>query len=429
MHRININSNLFIKNRHKLINNLLPESLAIVNANDEMPKNGDQYFPFRQNSDLFYLTGINEPKTVLVLCPQHPDDQLKEIIFVSKPNASYLTWYGHQPSKEEITAISGIKQVMWLEDLDTVLKDLMINCKNIFLQTNEYIKFSPDIMDRNQRFTIHLKEQFPLHQYHRLAPLLCENRMVKEKEEIDLIKQACSITARAFQRILKFIKPGIFEYEVEAEISHEFTINKANGHAYQPIIASGANACTLHYSENNDICKDGDLVLIDFGAEYGNYASDCSRTIPVNGKFTERQRKCYQAVLNVQYKAMQFFIPGNTIENLNAAVNKLMEIELIQLGLFSQEDVKSQNQESPLFKKYYMHGVAHFIGLDVHDVGSKQKAFEEGMVLSCEPGIYIKEEKIGIRIENDILITKEGGIQLMKDIPMEIEEIEKLMRK
>ncbi len=317
---------------------------------------------------------------------------------------------------------------MWLEDFDTVLKDVMINSKNIFLNINENSKFTPDFDDRNQRFTKKLKEQFPLHQYHRLAPLITDLRLIKEPEEVELIEKACNITSKAFQRVLKFTKPNVYEHEIEAELSHEFTINKANGHAYYPIIASGENACTLHYVKNKAICNDGDLVLLDFGAEYGNYASDCTRTIPINGKFSERQKACYQAVLNVQKKAMELFTIGNTIDKLNAEVNKLIEIELIKLGLFTQEDVNKQNPENPLLKKYYMHGVSHFIGLDVHDVGSKQAEFKEGMVLSCEPAIYIKEEKIGIRIENDILITKNGAVNLTKDISMEIEEIEELMR-
>ncbi len=429
MQKISIKNNLFVKNRQKLIGLLLPDSVAIIQANDEMPRNGYQFFAYRQNSDLFYLTGIHEPKTILVLCPQHPNEKYKEIVFVSKPNEEFSTWNGHQPDKEEITAISGIQQVMWLEDFDTVLKDFIISSKHVFLTANESIKFIPEFDDRNQRFTKQLKQEFPLHPYYRLAPLISELRLVKEAEEIELIKQACAITSNAFQRILKYTKPFVFEYEIEAEISHEFTINKANGHAYYPIIASGKNACTLHYVENKAVCNDGELILLDFGAEYGNYASDCTRTIPINGKFTERQKACYQAVLNVHKKAMELFIPGNCIDYLNMTVDKWIEEELIQLGLFTQAEVMMQNPDKPLYKKYYMHGVSHFIGLDVHDAGNKQSVFEEGMILSCEPGIYIKEEKIGIRIENDILITKEGPVNLMAAIPMEIEEIEKLMNR
>ncbi|MCX6231609.1 MAG: aminopeptidase P N-terminal domain-containing protein [Bacteroidetes bacterium] len=427
MHKININNSLFIKNRENLVKYISPDSIVIIHANDEMPRNGDQYFSYRQNSDMFYLTGINEPKTILVLCPQHPN--FKEIVFVSKPNEDHAIWYGYQPSKEDITAISGIKQVMWLGDFDAVVRELIIGCKNIYLNTNEYIKFIPDVEDRNQRFTKEIKGKYPLHNYHRIAPLVTSLRLIKDDVEIELIKKACEITSKAFLRILKFIKPGCFEYEVEAELSHEFAVNKANGHAYYPIIASGENACTLHYTENKNSCKDGDLLLLDFGAEFGNFASDCSRTIPVNGKFTERQKACYQAMLNVHKKAMDLFIVGNTIDKLNNEVNKLIENELIKLGLFTKNDVEKQDTENPLFKKYYMHGVSHFIGLDVHDVGSKQDTFKEGMVLSCEPGIYIKEEKIGIRIENDILITKQGPVNLTKSIPMEIDEIEKLMQK
>jgi Xaa-Pro aminopeptidase len=424
-----INNSFFKKNRTKLFSLLPEKSLAIVHSNDEMPRNGDQFFKFRQHSDLFYLSGIEHTKTILALCNNHPDKNYREILIATKPNDAYFIWYGHQPDKDELRKLSGIQTIIWLEDFEVILKELIFYSVNIYLNSNEYIKLIPDFKDRNHRFALELKEKFPLHQYYRLAPFISELRLIKEKEEIELIKEACAITSKAFYRILKFIKPDVYEYEIEAELSHEFTVNKSGGHAYHPIVASGLNACILHYTENDVICKDGDLLLIDFGAEFGNYASDCTRTIPVNGRFSERQKSCYQAVLNVQKKAMELFTIGNTIDNLNAEVNKLIENELILLGLFSREDVNNQNPETPLFKNYYMHGVAHFIGLDVHDVGSKQSVFEEGMVVSCEPGIYIREEKIGIRIENDILITKDGPINLMKNIPVEIDEIENLMKK
>lgn len=423
------NMNLFEKNRQKLFSKLAEKSLAIINSNDEMPRNGDQIFKFRQNSDLYYLSGINQPKSILCLCNNHPNINYKEILFATKPDENYAIWYGHQFGKEELQEISGIKTIFWLEDFESVLRDLMINAENIYLSSNEYIKFIPDFPDRNHRFSLELREKYPLHHYFRLSPITSDLRLKKEQAEIEIIKNACEITAKAFNRILNFTKSNIYEHEIEAEIIHEFIINRADGHAYQPIIASGSNACVLHYTENNKICKNGDLVLLDFGAEINNYASDCSRTIPVNGKFTERQKAYYQAVLNV-YKAIEKqYIIGNTIDNLNKETGLLIENELIKLGLFSKEDVEKQNNEKPLYKKFFMHGVSHFMGLDVHDVGSRQTLLEEGMILTCEPGIYNAEEGIGIRLENDILITKDGPINLMKNIPIEIEEIEKIMLK
>ncbi|MFZ4740036.1 MAG: aminopeptidase P N-terminal domain-containing protein [Bacteroidales bacterium] len=423
------NMNLFEKNRQKLFSKLADKSLAIINSNDEMPRNGDQIFKFRQNSDLYYLSGINQPKSILCLCNNHPNVNYKEILFATKPDENYAIWYGHQFGKEELQEVSGIKTIFWLEDFESVLRDLMINSENIYLSSNEYIKFIPDFPDRNHRFSLELKEKYPLHQYFRLAPITSDLRLKKEQTEIEIIKNACEITAKAFNRILNFTKSNIYEHEIEAEIIHDFIINRADGHAYQPIIASGSNACVLHYTKNNKICKNGDLVLLDFGAEINNYASDCSRTIPVNGKFTERQKAYYQAVLNV-YKAIEKqYIIGNTIDNLNKETGLLIENELIKLGLFSKEDVEKQNNEKPLYKKFFMHGVSHFMGLDVHDVGSRQTLLEEGMILTCEPGIYNAEEGIGIRLENDILITKDGPINLMKNIPIEIEEIEKIMLK
>ena len=423
-----MNKNLFAKNREKLFAKLPENSLAIINSNDEMPRNGDQLFKFRQNSDLFYLTGINQPKTILLISTDNPNENYREILFTTQPTELFSTWYGHQADKNELTSISGIKNIMWLEDFEITLKDLLINAENVFLSSNEYIKFIPDFPDRNHRFTLELKEKYPLHSYKRLAPILAGLRLIKEPEEIAAIQKACDITAKAFERVLKQTKPDIYEFQIEAEISYEFTVNAADAHAYYPIIASGENACTLHYIENRGICKNGDLLLMDFGCEIDNYASDCSRTIPVNGKFTERQKACYQSVLTVYNEILTHFVVGNTIDNLNKETNRLIEKELVKLGLFSEADIISQNIGTPLFKKYFMHGVSHFLGLDVHDVGSKQIQFQEGMILTCEPGIYIKEEKMGIRLENDILITKDGPVNLMKNIPMEIEEIEKIMQ-
>ncbi len=422
-----ISNTLFIKNRSKLLSKLPANSLVIIQSNDEMPRNGDQVFKFRQNSDLYYLCGINQPKIIVCICNSHPNAAYHEILFAVKPNPNHAIWYGHQPDKAELQQTSGIKTIFWLEDFETVLKDLITNTENVFLSSNEYIKFIPDFHDRNHRFSLQIKENYPLHQYHRLSPLITELRLIKEPEEIAMIETACDITGKAFQKVLKTLKPGMMEYEVEAEINHEFLINNIRHHAYEPIIAAGENACTLHYVENSSSCQEGELLLLDFGAEYSNYASDCSRTIPVSGRFSIRQKEYYQAVLNVYNEIVKEFVVGNCIDHLNKKTSILIEKELIRLGLFTADEVEKQNNESPLYIKYYMHGVSHFMGLDVHDVGSKQTVLQAGMILTCEPGIYNKDEKIGIRLENDILITDDGPVNLMKNIPIEIEEIEKIM--
>ncbi len=426
MKRITIDRQFFIGNRARLIKNMKPLSVAILNSNDEVMRNGDQNFPYRQNSDLFYLTGLEQEKCILTLCPQHPDEKLREVIFTIKPDENIETWTGHKYTKEEIREISGVMTVKWLEDFELTVRDLVLNTEIIYFNNNEYLKYIPELVYRDNRQVIYLKEQFPGHQFERLAPLLTKQRLIKQKEEIELINQACYITESAFRRVLEITKTGMKEYEIEAEISYEFTRLGAKGHAYQPIIGTGKNALTLHYIKNSDQCEDGDLLLMDFGAEYGNYAADCTRTIPVNGKFSPRQKACYEAVLRVQKEAIKLFVPGNTIDKINKQVWKLMEIEMIDLGLFSQQDLKNQDTDQPLYSKYLMHGVTHFIGLDVHDVGSKYEPFKKGMVLTIEPGIYIKEEGIGIRIENNILVDDEP-VDLMVTIPREVSEIEVLM--
>lgn len=427
MQKVTIDKSLFIKNRKKIVNKLKSNSLAIVTSNDELTRSGDQLFPFRQNSDLFYLTGLEQEKCMLTFCPNHPDEKLREILFTVKPNEQLETWTGHKYTKEEVQKISGIKTVKWIDDFDITLRDLALQSEHIYINVNEYIKYESPVFYQDQRIIQGLKEQFPLHHYCRLAPIITQSRLVKEKEEIELLKKACDVTNDAFQRVLKFVKPGVKEYEIVAEMTHEFITKGGRGHAYQPIVGSGKNALVLHYIENSAKCKDGNLLLMDFGAEYGNYAADCSRTIPVNGKFTKRQKACYEAVLRVQKEAIKMFVPGNTIDKVNKAVYKLMEKELIKLGLLSQKVVNKQNPEQPLYTKYLMHGITHFIGLDVHDVGSKYESFKKGMVLTCEPGLYIKEEGIGIRIENDILVD-DKPIDLMAAIPREVDEIEQLMR-
>ena len=423
-----INSKFFINNRQKLIKKLSNNSLAIVNSNDEMPRNGDQYFKFRQNSDLFYLTGLEQEKCILCISPNHPNENYKEIIFTKKPIEKLETWYGHKYTKEEISEISGVKTVIWLDEFDQVLEELITFSSNIYLNKNEYPKFSTDVPYKDIRFALDIKAKYRYKKYKSLAQLLTELRLVKEPDEIHLMQKACDITEKAFSRVLSFVKPGKMEYEVEAEITHEYITNGANGHAYAPIIASGINACTLHYDSNDKECKNGELLLMDFGAEYANYAADCSRTIPINGKFSERQKDCYNAVLRVFKIAKMLFVPGNTIDNINKEVNQLIEKEMISLGLFTNDEVKNQDSENPMYMKYLMHGISHFIGLDVHDVGAKSTELQKGMILTCEPAIYIKEEGIGIRIENNILVD-DIPVDLMKNIPVEVEEIEGLMRR
>jgi Xaa-Pro aminopeptidase len=424
-----INNTFFAHNRNTFVSAMKKGSLAIFYSNDQFPRNGDQYHPFRQSSDFFYLTGIEQEKSILLLAPECPNKNYREALFLLKTNETLEIWEGHKYTKKEAQETSGIKNIYWLEDFEAALKETMSYFDNVYLNRNEYIKFFPEVETREERLGKALQQQYPLHTYHRAAPLLAQQRLIKSKEEIALIKKACEITNKAFRRVLAFTRPGVWEFEVEAEISHEFTRNRAGGHGYAPIIASGKSACVLHYTENDKICNDGDLLLMDFGAEYANYTADLSRTIPVNGKFSPRQKELYNAVLRVQKEVKKMYVPGNTINDINKQADKLMEQELLRVGLLSQQDIQQQDQENPAFRKYFMHGTSHFMGLDVHDVGSKSEPLKPGMVLTCEPGIYVPEENTGIRIENDILITESDPIDLMADFPVEAEEIEFLMNK
>ncbi|MAE07722.1 MAG: X-Pro aminopeptidase [Bacteroidetes bacterium] len=427
MRYLPINNKLFVENRKRFTSLLPKDSAAIFYSNDQQPRNGDQYFPFRQQSDFFYLTGINQEKSILLIIPDIEKKKLKEALFLIKTNEQIAIWEGHKFTKDEAKEISGIENIYWLDEFDLALREVMAATNNIFLNRNENPKFCPDVKERNHRLGEELKNDFPLHNYSRSAPLLAQLRLIKSKEEIALLRNACNITNKAFRRVLETTSAGKFEYEIQGEIEHEFTLNSANGNGYAPIIAAGKNACVLHYIENDKECKDGDLLLLDVGAEYAFYSADMSRTIPINGKFTKRQKECYNAVLSVFKKAKKLYVPGNTINKINDKVDKLMEKEMLKLGLFTKEEIQKQDKEKPLYKKYFMHGTAHFLGLDVHDVGGKDEVLQPGMVLTCEPGLYIREENIGIRIENDLLITKGEPIDLMKDIPIEINEIEGLM--
>lgn len=400
-------------------------ALAIFHSNDEMPRNGDCFFPFRQNSDFFHLSGIDQEQSVLVLCPNH---SYKEILFVRESDEHTVIWEGKKYSKEEATSVSGIKNVFWTKDYDKIITELAEQHQIIYLNANENERARKEVISRDERMAIAFKHEFHRKQYERSALIMQELREIKSREEIDIILEACKVTNKAFRRVLSFMKPGVWEYEVEAEISHEFIRNKSV-HAYTPIIASGSNACVLHYVNNNQKCKKGDLVLMDFGAEYANYASDLTRTIPVSGKFTKRQKQVYNSVLSIMKESTKLLVEGNNFVDYNKEVRGLFERELLKLKLITKADIARENPKSPAYRKYFMHGISHFMGLDVHDLGDRKKAFQNGMVFTCEPGIYIPEENIGIRIENDILIAGKKPVDLMKKIPVEAEEIEELMNK
>lgn len=422
-----IDNRLFIENRRRLAERLLPNSIAVFNSNDIMPTSADGTMPFKQNTDLFYLTGVDQEETILLLYPDAKEEKYREILFVRETNEHIAIWEGHKLTKEEATEVSGIRTVMWTSEFEKVFNTLMGDAEHLYLNTNEHPRAEVVVETRDARFIKWCKERYPLHSYRRLAPIMRDLRAIKSDIEIALIQKACKITEAGFRRVLQFVKPGVKEYEIEAEYAHEFLRRGSRGFAYTPIIASGANACVLHYIDNDQVCQDGDLLLMDVGAEYANYASDMTRTIPVNGRFTPRQRQVYDAVLRVMRGAMDMLRPGNTLDEYHAAVGELMTKELVDLGLLTMDEVKNQNPDWPAYKKYFMHGTSHHLGLDVHDVGDKYRKFEPGMVFTCEPGIYIREEGLGIRLENDVVITGNGLLDLMADIPIEAEEIEELM--
>lgn len=422
-----LSSTLFIKNRAKLINLLPPKSIVIISSNDIMPTNADGTMGFKQNSDVYYLSGLDQEETLLVLYPDAPEEQYKEMAFVKETSELIEIWEGHKFTKQEAFDISGIKNIQWTSNFEPILKNIVYSAEQIFLIDNEHIRNASKVETQNDRLNLEIKEKYPLHKIGRLAPLLNIIRMQKESIEIDALQKAIDITEKAFRRILKFTKPGVFEYEIEAEFIHEFIRNRSNGFAYTPIIASGSNACVLHYIENTLACKDGDMLLLDVGACYANYNADMTRTIPVNGRFTKRQKQVYQAVNDVLNFATQIMTSGTYWVDYQKEVEKFMEGKLIDLGLFTRKEVENQDKHHPLFKKYFMHGAAHHLGIDVHDVWDKYKPFASGMVLTCEPGIYIREEGLGIRLENNLLITDQGAVNLMNNIPIHWEEIETIM--
>ena len=396
-----------------------------------MPRNGDEFYPFRQQSDFFYLTGINEENAFLLIAPDYPDETLREVLFIEPYDEVRVTWQGEMLDANQATLLSGVKTIKGSDSFYSVLNDIAYSGygDTIFLNSYEYPKYECAVETIQKRFVKIIKEMYPMHQWGRTAPILNALRMIKSEDEIEITQHACDITSKAFRRCLETVKPGMNEYEVQAEIEYIFKQNNATGHAYAPIIAGGKNACCLHYSKNQSQLHDGDLLLFDIGCEYKNYSSDLSRTIPVNGHFTERQKDCYNAVLRVMKEVTKLYVPGSCINKINQTTYQLMEREMIKLGLFTEEDVKNQDPEQPRYRKYLMHGISHHIGLDVHDSIDKFKLFEPGMILTCEPGIYIREEGIGIRIENDLLITEGEPINLFKGLPTEIDEIEAAMKK
>ncbi len=426
-----IPNRLFIGNRAHFAAQLPPKSVAVFTANEAMPRNGDEFYPFRQQSDFFYLTGINEENAYLIIAPDYPDESMREMLFIEPYDEVKATWQGEMLDSKQATELSGVKTVKGSDAFWMTLNDIVFSGygDTIFLNSYEYPKYECAVETIQKRFVKQVKELYPMHNYGRTAPILNALRMKKSEDEIAITKQACGITAKAFRRCLETVKPGMYEYEVQAEIEYIFKQNNATGHAYAPIIAGGKNGCCLHYSKNQSLLNDGDLLLFDIGCELKNYSSDLSRTIPINGKFTPRQADCYNAVLRVMKEITKLYKSGGTINEINETTHRLMEQEMIKLGLFTAEDVKNQDPNKPLERKYLMHGMSHHIGLDVHDSIDKFKPFEPGMILTCEPGIYIREEGIGIRIENDLLITEGDPINLFEGLPTEIEEIEEAMKK
>lgn len=424
-----INSELFVRNRERLAALMKPNSMAIFNANDIMPTNADGTMGFRQNNDLFYLTGVDQEETVLLLFPDHPDEKFREVLFLRETSELIAIWEGHKLTKEEAVQTTGmsVKSIYWTSEFDKVFNQMVFESERVYLNTNEHTRAEVMVQTRDARFIDWFKAHFPLHALERVAPLMHQLRAIKLPQEVELINRAIDITDKMFRRLLKFIKPGVWEYEIEAEMMHEFLRHRSRGPAYTPIIASGANACVLHYIDNSQQCQDGDVILLDLGAEYANYNADMTRSIPVNGRFTDRQKEVYSAVLRVMNEAKQLLKPGNLWDDYHREVGGIMESELIGLKLLDRDEVAKQDPDAPLYKKYFMHGTSHFLGLDVHDVGNKYRRFEPGMVFTVEPGIYIPAEKLGIRLENNVLITGEGNLDLMRQIPLEMEEIEELM--
>lgn len=403
-------------------------TLAVFNSNDIVTYSADSTMPFQQHRDILYLSGVDQEESILVIFPDSKTEKHREILFLKETSELIAIWEGEKLTKEAAFETSGIRTVYWLNQFPTIWKQLMAEAEGIYFNTNEHLRANTEGETREDRFIKKCIADFPAHAVYKSAPILHKLRSIKEKEELDLMQQACNITRKGFERLLKFTKPGVWEYELEAELIHEFIRNRSKGFAYGPIVASGKNACVLHYVENNQQCKDGDVILLDVAAEYANYASDLSRSIPVNGRYTQRQKEVYNAVLHVKKEAEKMLVPGTIMQEYHQEVGRIMESELVKLKLIDATDIKNQNPDWPAYKKYFMHGTSHFLGLDTHDVGLWNEPIQAGMVFTCEPGIYIQEEGLGIRIEDNLVVQEDGApFNLMRDIPIEADEIESIM--
>jgi len=423
-----INDQLFIKNRAKFIAQMKPKSIAVFNSNDIFTTGADSTLPFYQHRDIFYLSGVDQEESILLLFPDALDKKHREILFVKETNDHIAIWEGAKLTKTKATKTSGIETVYWLSEFDKVFFDLMTEAETIYFNTNEHYRQSVELESREDRFIKSVKDRFPAHNWAKSFSILQNIRGIKEQQELELLQTACDITEKGFRRILGFVKPGVMEYEIEAEFMHEFLRNRSTGFAYTPIIGSGYNACVLHYIENNQQCKDGDIILLDVGAEYANYSSDMTRTIPVNGRFTDRQKAVYNAVKRVKDEATKILVPGTIWAEYHKEVGKLMTSELLGLGLIDKADVQKEDPNWPAYKKYFMHGTSHHMGLDTHDYGELKTPMKANMVFTVEPGIYIPEENMGIRLEDDVVLQEKGEpFNLMRNIPILAEEIEDLM--
>lgn len=423
-----INPKLFIKNRKNFMAQMKPSSLAIFNSNDIYPVGADSTMPFNQARDIFYLSGVDQEESILVLFPDAPKEKHREILFLKETNEHIAVWEGEKLTKEKALETTGIKTVYWLKEFDKILFEVMTQCDTVYINTNEHYRANIETETREARFVKGLLEKYPAHSVAKSNPILQRLRSVKDQIELDIMQKACNITEKGFRRLLNFVKPGVWEYNIEAELMHEFLNNRSKGFAYTPIVASGNNANVLHYIENNQQCKDGDLILLDVGAEYANYSSDMSRTIPVGGKFTKRQKEVYNAVNKVKNDATKLLVPGAYWEEYHVEVGKMMTSALIDLGLLDKADVKNENPDWPAYKKYFMHGTSHHIGLDTHDYGLLHEPMQANNVFTVEPGIYIPEEGFGIRLEDDLVIQENGEpFNLMGNIPIEADEIEEIM--
>ena len=429
MKHLPLNSKIFSENRKRFMKEMKPNSIAIFNSNDEIPSNGDALYRFQQNTDLYWLCGIDQEDTMVILFPDAPDARNREILVLVRPNETKEKWDGKRLRAKEATALCGIETIIWLDSLDAALQPLIHLADTIYLNTNENDRKASLIPTRDYRFIEEMKQRYPLHYYERSAKIMRSLRAVKSPLEIEVVQKAIDITEKTFRRVLQFIKPGVMEHEIEAEIVHEFLRNRAKGEAYGSIIASGDRARTLHYIFNNEECKDGEMLLMDFGANYGGYAADLTRTVPVNGKFTKRQKEVYNACLHLHDYAKGLLKPGITIIDYHEKVGDEATKTFVKIRLLTKADVKNEDSSNRAYRKYLYHGISHHLGLDVHDLGTKTEPLKPGMLLTVEPGIYIEEEKMGIRIENNVWITKHGNIDLMKNIPITVEEIEKLMKK